>query len=372
MSVNPQPAEPREGTRSPEPVPATVAHPSPAQKRDADPYRPARPIPAAELQPSPLDEVLFEIKRLIVGQDRLLERLLVALLARGHAILEGVPGLAKTAAVKALAEVVGGSFGRIQFTPDLVPADLIGTRVYTPGRGDFRTELGPVFVNLLLADEINRSPAKVQSALLEVMQERQVTIAKEAHPVPDPFLVLATENPIEAEGTYPLPEAQLDRFMFKVVIGYPSYMEEIEIANRVTGPPIVLRQVLTLEQLREMQAKAAQVYVDPAVTAYAATLVGATRDPAGNGLPQLAKAVAYGASPRATINLVAASRCLAFIRGRDYALPKDVADLTPDVLRHRIILSYEGFAGGVTSDTVIQQVLNRNQPPRLDLRDRHA
>ncbi len=331
-----------------------------------------RRIPAAELQPSPLDEVLFEIKRLIVGQDRLLERLLVALLARGHAILEGVPGLAKTAAVKALAEVVGGTFGRIQFTPDLVPADLIGTRVYTPGRGDFRTELGPVFVNLLLADEINRSPAKVQSALLEVMQERQVTIAKEAHPVPDPFLVLATENPIEAEGTYPLPEAQLDRFMFKVVIGYPSYMEEIEIANRVTGPPIELRQVLTLAQLREMQLKAAEVYVDPAVTAYAATLVAATRDPAGHGLAQLAKAIAYGASPRATINLVAASRCLAFIRGRDYALPKDVADLTADVLRHRIILSYEGFAGGVTSETVIQQVLNRHQPPRLELSDRHA
>src|SRR5437016_293129 len=328
-----------------------------AREQAASPTDTARELAARV--PAPIEQILFEVKRLIVGQDRLLERLLIALLSGGHVLLEGVPGLAKTATVKAFAEVIGGSAGRIQFTPDLVPADLVGTRIYNPARAEFATELGPVFVNLLLADEINRSPAKVQSALLEVMQERQVTIAKEAHLVPDPFLVLATENPIEAEGTYPLPEAQLDRFMFKVVIGYPSYMEEIEIANRVNGPPIVLRQVLTLEQLREMQAKAAQVYVDPAVTAYAATLVGATRDPAGSGLPQLAKAVAYGASPRATINLVAASRCLAFIRGRDYALPKDVADLTPDVLRHRIILSYEGFAGGVTSDTVIQQVLNR-------------
>ena len=321
---------------------------------------------------SQMEEVLFEVKRLIVGQDQLLERLLVALLARGHVLLEGVPGLAKTATVKALAQVVGGAFGRVQFTPDLVPADLVGTRIYNGKTGEFSVELGPVFANLLLADEINRAPAKVQSALLEVMQERQVTIGKQTYPVPDPFLVLATQNPIESDGTYPLPEAQLDRFLLKVVVDYPAYDDELVVVERMIGPAIELRSLLTLDDLRALQGTVAQVYVDPHVTAYAATLVTATRQPAEHGLAPLAGAIAFGASPRASINLVVGARALALIRGRRYALPQDVADLAPDVLRHRLVLSYDGIAAGVTPEAVIAALLERYPAPRLDLGDRHV
>jgi MoxR-like ATPase len=312
------------------------------------------------------------MKRLIVGQDRLLERLLIALLSRGHVLLEGVPGLAKTATIKALAQVIGGTFGRVQFTPDLVPADLIGTRIYNGKSGEFTTELGPVFANLLLADEINRAPAKVQSALLEVMQERQVTIGKESHAVPNPFLVLATQNPIESDGTYPLPEAQLDRFMFKILVDYPSYADEIVVVERITGPAITLRAMLAPEALLELQRAADRVYVDPHVTAYAAALVNATRNPAHCGLPDFAAAIQFGASPRASINLILGARALAFIRGRQYVLPQDVTDLVPDVMRHRLVLSYDGIAAGVTPEVILATLLERYPPPRLDLGDRHV
>jgi MoxR-like ATPase len=319
-----------------------------------------------------LEEVLFELRRLIVGQDHLLESLLVALLARGHVLLEGVPGLAKTATIKALARVVGGSFGRVQFTPDLVPADLVGTRMYTGNTGGFVTELGPVFANLLLADEINRSSAKVQSALLEVMQEHQVTIGKETFQVPEPFLVLATQNPIESDGTYPLPEAQLDRFMFKVLVDYPSYDDELVVVQRVTGPAIELRQVLTPSTLITLQRMVDSVYVDPRVVAYAATLVDTTRKPAARGLPQLTGAIQYGASPRASINLIAAARALAFMRGRRYALATDVEYLAPAVLRHRLVLTYESLAAGGTPDSAIKLILSHHAAPRLDLGDHDA
>jgi MoxR-like ATPase len=341
----------------------TMDHPATAR-----PFEPTD----GDLTPALMEQVLFEVKRLIVGQDHLVERLLVALLAGGHVLLEGVPGLAKTATVKALAQVVGGSFGRVQFTPDLVPADLVGTRVYNGRTGEFAVELGPVFAHLLLADEINRAPAKVQAALLEVMQERQVTIGKQTYTVPAPFLVLATQNPIESDGTYPLPEAQLDRFMFKVLVDYPSYEDEIVVVQRVTGPAIGLRQCLTPERLLALQERVARVYVDPHVTAYAARLVDATRRPAEHGLGQLAGALQFGGSPRASINLVAGARALAFIRGRTYALPQDVADLAPDVLRHRLVLSYDGIAAGVTPERIVAALLERLPPPRMDLADRHV
>jgi len=322
--------------------------------------------------PAPIEQMLFEVKRLIVGQDRLLERLLIALLARGHVLLEGVPGLAKTVTVKAFAQVIGGDAGRIQFTPDLVPADLVGTRIYNPGRGEFTTELGPVFCNLLLADEINRAPAKVQSALLEAMQERQVTIGKETHPLPDPFVVLATENPIETDGTYPLPEAQLDRFMLKVLVDYPTFQEEVVVVERITGPEIELRQVVSLDELRAMQKAVSEVYVDPAVRTYAATLSYGSRPGKVKGLEDLAPSIAYGASPRASINMVAAARALAFMRGRNYVLPHDVSEIAPEVLRHRLVLTYEGIAAGVTAETVVRRVLERFPAPRIDLGDRVA
>jgi len=317
-----------------------------------------------------IEQLLFEVKRVIVGQDYVLERLLIALLARGHILLEGVPGLAKTMMIRSLAEVVGGTFSRIQFTPDLVPADLIGTRIYNMKSGDFSTETGPVFANLLLADEINRTPPKVQSALLEAMQERQVTIGKTTFPLPDPFLVLATQNPIESDGTYPLPEAQLDRFMFKVVVGYPSYEDELVVIRRVNGQAIHLRKLVTPEQLVGMQKQVANIYVDDRIIAYAATLVDATRYPDRHGLEQFKRAILFGGSPRASINLVAGARALAFIRGRDYLLPHDVASLLPDVLRHRLIISYEGLAAGITPDVVIENLLKRYPPPRMDLGDR--
>src|SRR5438128_1544503 len=295
----------------------------------------ATPATTAEIYaarvPKAVEELLFEVRKVIVGQDRLLERVLVALLAGGHILVEGVPGLAKTATVRAFAAAIGGRFGRIQFTPDLVPSDLVGTRVFNPRKADFSTELGPIFCNLLLADEVNRAPAKVQSALLEVMQERQVTIGKETFKVDEPFLVLATQNPIEADGTYPLPEAQIDRFMLKVIVGYPSSHDEMVLVQRVIGEPIQVRQVLTPEELVDLQRNVAEVYVDPVIRSYAATLVTATRQPKTMGLEDLAPAIAFGASPRASINLVAAARALAFMRGRPYVLPLDVGEVAPEV-----------------------------------------
>ncbi len=320
----------------------------------------------------PMEQVLYEVKKVIVGQDHLLERLIVALLARGHILVEGVPGLAKTMAIKTLAESIGGEFQRIQFTPDLVPADLIGTRIYNQKSGEFNTSLGPVFTNLLLADEINRAPAKVQSALLEVMQERQVTIGRETHPVPNPFLVLATQNPIESEGTYPLPEAQVDRFMLKVLVSYPTSTEEFVIVERMTSPLEAVRKVVDTEQLIRLQKTADAVYVDPALIEYAVKLVTATRDLHTVGLGDLSHYVLYGASPRAAINLILGARALAFVRGRAYALPQDVYDLSLDVMRHRIVLSYEALADGVTADDLLYRILLTVNRPEVPLDERTA
>ena len=319
---------------------------------------------------APLEQVLYEVKRTIVGQDQLLERMAVALLAGGHLLVEGVPGLAKTLAVKSFAQAIGGVFQRVQFTPDLVPADLVGTRIYRQQTGGFDTSLGPVFANLLLADEINRAPAKVQSALLEVMQEHQVTIGRETFPVPQPFLVMATENPIESEGTYPLPEAQVDRFMMKVLVGYPSPSEEHAIVDRALRMPEVIRSILSTDELTGMQVRSRQVYVDPAVVDYAVRLVAATRSPAAVGLGDLDRYVTYGASPRASISLVVAARALAFVRGRGYVLPADLAELAPDVLRHRIVLSYEALADDVDADVVVVRVLEAVSRPDVVLQDR--
>jgi MoxR-like ATPase len=312
---------------------------------------------------TPLEQMLFEIKKVIVGQEALLERMVVALLARGHILVEGVPGLAKTLAIRTAAQVVGGQFNRIQFTPDLVPADLVGTRIYNQRTGEFTTSLGPVFTNLLLADEINRAPAKVQSALLEVMQERTVTIGRETHAVPNPFLVLATQNPIETEGTYALPEAQVDRFMLKVLVGYPSDREELVIVQRMTGELPAPRQIITTEDLLAMQKQADAVYVDPELMEYAVRLVSATRRPGEFNLHDIAPYISFGASPRASINLILGARALALTRGRDYVVPPDIAELAPDVLRHRIVLSYEALADRVTADTVVQRVVEAVQRP---------
>ena len=315
--------------------------------------RSGEPADAASL----MERVLYEVKRVVVGQDHFLERVLVAILSQGHLLVEGVPGLAKTLTVKTLALAVRGQFKRILFTPDLLPADLIGTRIYNQKSGEFGTSLGPVFTNLLLADEINRAPAKVQSALLEVMQERQVTIAGETHRVPEPFLVMATQNPIETEGTYPLPEAQVDRFMMKVLVGYPSEEEEFAIVQRVTGPATKVSAAATTEQLSFLQAECRKCYVDPGLVHYAVKLVAATRFPARFGLKDLARYITFGASPRATIHLIEGARAMAFLRGRSYALPEDVTDLVPDVLRHRLVLTYEALSDGLTADAIILQVL---------------
>jgi MoxR-like ATPase len=318
---------------------------------------------------TPLEQMLFEIKKVIVGQETLLERIVVALLSRGHILVEGVPGLAKTLAIRTVAQVVGGEFNRIQFTPDLVPADLVGTRIYNQKNGEFTTSLGPVFTNLLLADEINRAPAKVQSALLEVMQERQVTIGRESHKVPEPFLVLATQNPIETEGTYALPEAQVDRFMLKVLVDYPSDREEMVIVQRMTGQLAEPRQILTTDELLTLQQQADEVYVDPELMEYAVRLVGATRRPHEYGLDDIAHYVSFGASPRASINLILASRALALTRGRDYVVPPDIAELAPDVLRHRVVLSYEALADRVSADALIQRVIEVVQRPMRPFTD---
>jgi MoxR-like ATPase len=310
-----------------------------------------------------MERILYEVKKVIVGQDHFLERVLVAVLAQGHLLVEGVPGLAKTLTVKTLARTIRGSFRRIQFTPDLVPADLVGTRIYNQKTGDFTTSLGPVFTNLLLADEINRAPAKVQSALLEVMQERQVTIAGETHRVPEPFLVMATQNPIETEGTYPLPEAQVDRFMMKVLVGYPTEEEEFVIVDRVTGIPNDVVPMATTDQLSALQGECRSVYVDPSLKQYAVRLAAATRDPDRYGVADLAKYVSFGASPRASINLVEGARALAFLRGRTYVLPEDVTDLVPDVFRHRIVLTYEALAEGIMPDQLIHRIMERIVAP---------
>ncbi len=317
----------------------------------------------------PMERVLYEVKKVIVGQDHLLERMAVALLARGHILVEGVPGLAKTMAIKTLAEAIGGDFKRIQFTPDLVPADLIGTRIYNQKSGEFNTALGPVFTNLLLADEINRAPAKVQSALLEVMQERQVTIGSETFRVPAPFLVLATQNPIEAEGTYPLPEAQVDRFMLKVLVGYPSTTEEFVIVERMTGLLQRVQKVLTPEQLLDLQQQVDKVYVDPALIEYAVQLVTATRQPGEIGLQDLEPYIMFGASPRASINLILAARALAFVRGRTYALPQEVLDMALDVIRHRLVLSYEALSDNVSADDLLAKIIDRIPVPEVPLHE---
>ena len=310
-----------------------------------------------------MERILYEVKKVIVGQDYFLERVLVAVLAQGHLLVEGVPGLAKTLTVKTLARTIRGSFKRIQFTPDLVPADLVGTRIYNQKTGDFMTALGPVFTHLLLADEINRAPAKVQSALLEVMQERQVTIAGESHRVPEPFLVMATQNPIETEGTYPLPEAQVDRFMMKVLVGYPTEEEEFVIVARVTGLPNDVVPVATTEQLSTLQRECQSGYVDPSLMQYAVRLASATRDPERYGVSELAKFISFGASPRASIHLIEGARALAFLRGRGYVLPEDVTDLVADVFRHRIVLTYEALAEGITADQLVQRVMQHIPAP---------
>jgi len=315
-----------------------------------------------------MERILYEVKKVIVGQDHFLERVLVAIMAQGHLLVEGVPGLAKTLTVKTLARTIRGSFKRIQFTPDLVPADIVGTRIYNQKTGDFATSLGPVFTNLLLADEINRAPAKVQSALLEVMQEYQITIAGQTHKVPEPFLVMATQNPIETDGTYPLPEAQVDRFMMKVLVGYPSEEEEFVIVDRVTGiAESGVSAVATPEQLITLQRECRSVYVEPSLMQYAVRLAAASRDPERYGLAELAKYLSFGASPRAPIHLIEGARALAYLRGRTYALPEDVTDLVSDVFRHRLVLTYEALAEGVTADTLILRIMQRIAAPEKPL-----
>ena len=314
-----------------------------------------------------MERILYEVKKVVVGQDHFLERVLVAILAQGHLLVEGVPGLAKTLTVKTLARTVRGTFRRIQFTPDLVPADLVGTRVYNQKTSEFATALGPVFTNLLLADEINRAPAKVQSALLEVMQERQVTIAGETHKVPEPFLVMATQNPIETEGTYPLPEAQVDRFMMKVLVGYPTEEEEFVIVERVTGAGKAVSAVATTEQLSALQRECRTGYVDPSLVQYAVRLVAATREPDRYGVKDVQRYVSFGASPRASINLIEGARVLAFLRGRDYVLPEDVIDMAPDVLRHRLILTYDALAEALPADELIRRIMQHIPAPEKPL-----
>ena len=316
-----------------------------------------------------MERVLYEVKKVIVGQDHLLERMVVALLARGHILVEGVPGLAKTMAVKTLSQAMGGEFQRIQFTPDLMPADLVGTRIYNQRTGEFNTSLGPVFTNLLLADEINRAPAKVQSALLEVMQERQVTIGRESFPVPNPFLVMATQNPIEAEGTYPLPEAQVDRFMLKVLVGYPSATEEFVIVERMTSALQDVQPVVSVDEMLELQRQADSVYVDPALIEYSVKLVTATREPDQHGLQDLKRYILFGASPRASINMILAGRALAFVRGRDYALPEDVRDVALDTIRHRLVLSYEALSDNIESDDILGRLMDAIPMPDVPLRE---
>ena len=330
-----------------------------------DPTADASRPPATPPSPAMLEQALFEIKKVIVGQDRAIERLMVCLLARGHALLEGVPGLAKTLAAETLSTVVSGSYTRLQFTPDLLPADITGTRIYRASTEKFDVELGPIFANFVLADEINRAPAKVQSALLEVMAEHHVSIGGKTFDVPTPFLVLATQNPIESEGVYPLPEAQRDRFLMKIVIGYPSPAEEVEIVHRMGVNPPHAEPVLSLDDLVALQKMADEVYVDHGVVEYAVSLVLATRNPGHYGLPELEELIAYGGSPRASLGLIAGARALALLRGRTYALPQDIYDVAPDVLRHRLVLSYEALAQGLNVDQVLTRLLSTVPAPRV-------
>ena len=330
-------------------------------------HNPDLPVPTPAEAKEPLEQALFEIRRVIAGQEAMLERVLVCLLAQGHLLIEGVPGLAKTLTIKTTAGVLGGSFSRVQFTPDLVPSDLVGTRIYRAGEGTFETELSPVFCNFLLADEINRAPAKVQSALLEVMQEHQVTIGHDTFPVPEPFLVMATQNPIESEGTYPLPEAQIDRFMLKIVIGYPQHDEELTIVERQLVPPPELREALTLDDLKALQRAVFDIYVDPALVSYAVAVATATRDPAAHGLPELRDYIAFGASPRGPISLVQAARALALLRGREYAVADDLQALTKDALRHRLVLTYQALAEEVTPEAILDDVIASVPVPQIDL-----
>jgi len=348
-----------------------------AQPNPASPADPAAPVaqpngatPAADA--SLLERALFEVKRVIVGQDRMIERMFVALLARGHCLLEGVPGVAKTLAVETLARVVGGSFARIQFTPDLVPADIVGTRIYRQGAEKFDVELGPVFVNFLLADEINRAPAKVQSALLEVMAEQQVSIGGQTFEVPRPFLVMATQNPIEQEGVYPLPEAQRDRFLMKIHVGYPTDAEEREIVYRMGVAAPEPAQVFQPNDLISLQGRADEVFVHNALVDYAVRLVLATRSPADHGMPDVAQLIQYGASPRASLGIVRASRALSLLRGRDYALPQDVQDVAADILRHRLVLSYDALADDIPADRIIERVLSTVPLPTVAPRQNAA
>ena len=336
-----------------EPLAATPDVPEPEPERDRSRAR--------------LEEALVEIKRVIAGQDEMLERVLVCLVAGGHLLIEGVPGLAKTLTIKTTAAVLGGSFKRTQFTPDLVPSDLVGTRIYRPDQGGFETDLGPVFCNFLLADEINRAPAKVQSALLEVMQEHQVTIGHDTHVVPEPFLVMATQNPIESEGTYPLPEAQVDRFMLKILVGYPERDEELTVVGRSLDDPVEVRQIIPLEELSELQRAVKSVYVDPGLVSYAVSLATATREPAEFGLGEVAELVAYGASPRGPIALVHSARALALVHGRDYVIPADIRALVKDAFRHRLVLTYQALAEERSADDVLDAVIAAVPQPRLEL-----
>jgi MoxR-like ATPase len=326
---------------------------------------PSSAVPRAQAASELLEQTLFEVKKVIVGQDRVVERLLICLLARGHALLEGVPGLAKTLAAETMARVVGGTFTRIQFTPDLLPADVMGTRIYRAGTERFDVELGPVFANFVLADEINRAPAKVQSALLEVMAEHQVSIGGQTFPVPEPFLVLATQNPIEQEGVYPLPEAQRDRFLMKIVVDYPTPAEEVEIVQRMGVAPPQPREALTIEALARLQDEADRIFVAREVVDYAVNLVFASREPHRFGMADLAEHLAYGASPRASLGLIAAGRALALLRGRTYVLPQDVYDVAPDIFRHRLVLSYEALARDVGANDVLARILSTVPAPRV-------
>lgn len=324
-----------------------------------------RPAAVRDADAALLERVVFEVKRVIVGQDRLVERILVGLLAKGHLLIEGVPGVAKTLAVETFARVVGGTYSRIQFTPDLVPSDLLGTRIYRAGREEFDIELGPVVANFVLTDEINRAPAKVQSALLEVMAERHVSIGGKTYPMPDPFLVLATQNPIENEGVYPLPEAQRDRFLFKLLVGYPAPEEEREIIYRMGGVPPVAQPVLTAPELVRLQKVATDVFVHHALTDYVVRLIHASRTPAEHGMPDVASWLSYGASPRASLGIIAGSRALALVRGRDFVVPQDVLDVAPDVLRHRLVLSYDALADGIAVDTLVSRLLQAVPMPQV-------
>ena len=326
-----------------------------------------RPLPATE-EAALLERVLFEAKKVIIGQDRLLERVLVSLLARGHCLIEGVPGLAKTLTIETIGAAIGGTYARLQFTPDMLPSDIVGTRVYRASSEQFDVELGPVFANLVLADEINRAPAKVQSALLEVMAERHVSIAGTTYPVPQPFLVLATQNPIESEGVYTLPEAQRDRFLMKLVVGYPTHGDELEVVRRMGVRPPRATQVIDPATLVRLQAAADDVFVDGGVADYAVRLVLATRAPEDHGVAELAPYLSYGASPRGSLGLVAAARALALLRARDYVVPQDVFDVAFDVLRHRLVLSYEALAEGIDADTLLARVLSVVPAPLVESR----